>query len=118
MTNKLFNIIVDEVVKAIKGTLQNKSKEYASKTDRLNNFKHAGIKMRCPAERALWGMYAKHAVSMDDIVHNIAAGDIKTISQELVVEKIIDSINYHILLLALLYDNSRIQEGAPEAKTN
>lgn len=74
-------------------------KEYAT-DDRLHNFKIAGELQKCTAVKALGGMMAKHTVSVYDLIDDYEQG--KAISKEMWAEKIGDSINYLLLLTAML----------------
>lgn len=95
MTNSQFNKILESRIKRIKQTLNKKAGEYA-RNDRLYNFKRASEIQRNKPEQALMGMFMKHLVSVIDIIET---GDYTT---ELINEKIGDSINYLILLEAIL----------------
>lgn len=96
MTPKVFDQIMKERLQAIVRVLGSKAGEYASKGDRLHNFKVAArIDNETPA-KALWGMAKKHLVSIMDMVDGKPA-DIPMIN-----EKIGDMINYLILLEAVL----------------
>ncbi|NMC10240.1 MAG: hypothetical protein GYA39_04580 [Methanothrix sp.] len=81
-------------------TLQIKAKEYGT-TDRLHNFKMAAAIQGVEPETALLGMWAKHLVSVIDIIHDIEQHG-KLPTKELLSEKITDSINYLLLLEALI----------------
>jgi hypothetical protein len=100
MTTEKFNRIVQDRKDAISRTLQAKAKEYARDSDRLHNFKRAGVFMRqCPAAVCFaFGM--KHLTSIADMVDDASAGKLGTI--ELWDEKVGDAINYLILLQALV----------------
>ena len=86
-------------------TLTEKAKEYSKDNDRLINFKLAGALDNESPEKALWGMLKKHLVSegmmISDLEKDIHHGEDKW------KEKIIDAINYHYLLLGLLYERYR-----------
>lgn len=77
--------------------LQAKGKEYAGETsDRLSAFRTAGALQGVSAKRALAGMFAKHVVSIFDM----CAGGVYPEARW--NEKITDSINYLLLLQALV----------------
>lgn len=109
MDNKTFHrLLMYRIALTIK-TLGNKSPEYASDTDKLHNFKRAGKMLNCSPAKALMGMKAKHDVSILDIVDKIDRSytdkkyypkNVPTV--ELIEEKIGDSINYLILLEAII----------------
>jgi hypothetical protein len=82
--------------------LVSKAGEYAHRGDRLSNFKKAAALQSCTPERALWGMVSKHLVALSDFVDRLDAGE--DIPESQWEEKIGDSINYLILLDALLQE--------------
>ena len=88
-------------------TLKGKSNEYSRANDKLHNFKAAGRKRDITPERALDGMALKHEISIDDIINDIDAG--KLPARDVLTEKIIDRINYLVLLNALIEE--RIQRA-------
>ena len=61
---------------------------------------------KCTPVKALGGMMAKHTVSVYDLIEDYEQG--KTISQEMWAEKIGDSINYLLLLTALLEEDKNV----------
>jgi len=77
--------------------LQTKGGEYSTEGDRLGNFKTAAALQNCTPEQALAGMMAKHVVSIYDMIGANCAGPL-----EMWDEKILDAINYLILLRALV----------------
>lgn len=99
MQAEQFNKIIAEQIKRCTDTLITKAKEYAT-DDRLHNFKVASALQGITAEQALAGMMAKHTVSVYDMCHS---GE--DYSEELWNEKIGDSINYLLLLSALVREN-------------
>jgi hypothetical protein len=104
MKTEQFNEIVAERIESIQNVLANKAKEYSSDYDRLANFKVAAALASRPEtpEQALWGMMRKHLVSVIDIIDQTAIGNAP--SDHMRNEKIGDSINYLILLEALLIE--------------
>lgn len=98
-----FQKILDEILCKISSTLGAKAGEYAKDGDRLHNFNRA-MQMRGKGTRedALVGMMLKHWVSVLDIVDMVGK---KNFSIAHVDEKIIDSINYLILLRAMLEED-------------
>ena len=99
-----FNRVVKNRLEACAAMLVPKGVEYARGGDRLHNFKAAGrIKGESP-ERALWGMYVKHLVSVVDMITDIEQG--KMPSRKLLAEKMSDSINYHLLLEGLITEHA------------
>lgn len=98
MNGEKFDEILERRIVQMRDTLASKRKEYAASGDRLHNFKRASEMLRVTPEAALIGMWAKHIVSILDIVDGLPAYP----SIERVEEKIGDAINYLILLEAAL----------------
>ena len=96
-----FNEMLEERIKSEREVLASKNKEYASDIDKLHNFKRAGAMENCTPEKALVGMWAKHIISLLDIVDKIDA-DGDGLTKEMLEEKIGDAVNYLILLEALI----------------
>ena len=94
-----FNEIVENRIVKCLDVLCAKSDEYATE-DRLHNFKVAAGIQNCTPIKALAGMMCKHTVSVYDLINDFEAG--KKIPIELWNEKIGDSINYLLLLTALI----------------
>lgn len=99
MKTDRFNHIIDTQLDACKDILQHKAKEYATE-DRLHNFRVAAGLQGVPAKNALGGMMSKHTVSIYDM-----CGSEESYSKELWNEKITDSINYLLLLRALIQED-------------
>jgi len=95
---KKLNYIFDK----IKSILEIKEGEYARNLDRLNNFKRAALLKKTTPERALEGMWTKHIISIYDQLDDLDTD--YHIPFEIWEEKLIDSINYHILLYCLLWE--------------
>lgn len=91
-----FNRIVNMQMTHCEDILCAKAREYATE-DRLHNFKTAAALQGLTPVQALAGMMAKHTVSVYDMA---CSG--KEYPQELWDEKITDSINYLLLLSALV----------------
>ena len=107
MKAEQFEEIINNRIETCKSVLCSKSEEYAT-DDRLHNFKVAGELQKCPAVKALGGMMAKHTVSVYDLIDDYEQG--KAISQEMWAEKIGDSINYLLLLTALLEEDKNVDK--------
>jgi len=109
MKTKEFNQIVSNRIKEIREVLSHKAKEYA-REDRLHNFKQAGKIANMTPELALKGFLMKHLVSIFDMIDEV---EIVEHPRSQWNEKIGDSINYLILLEALIVDrnNERIKIG-------
>ncbi len=105
--------LVNNRIETCKSVLCSKAEEYAT-DDRLHNFKVAGKLQKCTAVKALGGMMAKHTVSVYDLIDDYEQGE--AISKETWAEKIGDSINYLLLLTALLAERN-IREEVPQDDT-
>lgn len=99
-----FNKIIEERIKKCCDMLIKKADEYATE-DRLHNFKIAAKLQNCTPITALAGMMCKHTVSVYDLIRENERG--KNIPETLWEEKIGDSINYLLLLTALLHDKNK-----------
>lgn len=102
MTNEEFDKVLLRALSHADTVLNSKKGEYASVEDRLHNFKRAAALQGCTPEKALLGMQAKHTVSIEDMVNDLAKGIVP--KEALIWEKIGDRINYDILLLGLLME--------------
>ena len=109
MNNTEFEKILDTRIKAIRETLAGKAKEYAS-ADRLYNFKRAAEIDQTTPENALKGMWLKHVVSVLDLI----SGKLE-LSEKTINEKLGDSINYLILLEAVLKE--KLEKRKPKLET-
>lgn len=101
MTANRFNEILETLIGKCASTLGAKSNEYATE-DRLHNFKIAAELQNCTPVTALAGMMTKHTVSVYDLIQKHENGEV--VAKELWDEKIGDSINYLILLSALIQE--------------
>ena len=97
METEQFETILEERLVKIETVLGNKAREYAQDDNRLHNFKVAAQMLNVTPAQALWGMAAKHLVSVSDLVN----GKLKA-TPAMVDEKIGDLCNYLILLEAVL----------------
>ena len=97
-----FNQVVKNRVEKCVALLVPKGEEYTRGGDRLHNFKVAARVEGISPERALRGMDLKHRVSLMDIVDDLDRGVLP--AQKVLDEKINDSINYLLLLEALITD--------------
>lgn len=102
MNDDRFKSIVEGSIAHIRHSLVVKGKEY-SRGDRLSNFKRAGKLSHSTPEMSLRGMLTKHIISIYDMIDDLAE---KPTSLDLLTwdEKIGDTINYMILLKALIYE--------------
>ncbi len=98
-----FNQLLEYILARARQSLSSKGHEYSTEEDKLHNFKRAAQILGVTTEQALMGMYIKHLVSVLDMIDNINKGIYPT--KELLEEKNKDSINYHILLEAIIREN-------------
>jgi hypothetical protein len=103
MNEKRFNEVTIKRIDKCLETMLHKADEYAT-NDRLHNFKVAATIQNCTPITALGGMMCKHTVSVYDLIRDHEAG--KNIPEELWAEKIGDSINYLLLLTALIAEDT------------
>lgn len=96
MNTEKFNDVLKDQITRCTDVLVTKAKEYATE-DRLHNFKVAAELQGCTPKQALAGMMAKHTVSVYDMCMSRADYTV-----ELWDEKLTDSINYLLLLRALV----------------
>ena len=104
-----FNKLLKEIYGEGKRVLNDASKGYSGDADRLSFFKRAGAIDGETPEQALKGMWKKHLTSVLDIIKMTEECPEK-LTFALVREKIVDSMNYHPLLLALLIERIEAQE--------
>ena len=100
MNTNNFNKLLALRIADMQATLASKSAEYSTSVDKLHNFKRAGRIMDCSPQRALLGMYVKHLTSILDIIDRADKGELPDL--DLWNEKIRDSINYLVLLEAII----------------
>ena len=98
MTNKELEIIKNKIFEYCSDLLVGKNKEYATSVDVLANFKQPTSMMKSnQAEVCLW-YDMKHICSISKIAKDINNGELP--SEDLLLEKIGDYINYGILFYA------------------
>lgn len=97
-----FNTIVDETIDKCVSVLAQKGIEYTRGGNRLSNFKQAGMLDGDTSIKALGGMMKKHTVSLYDYIKDLENGVKHSLDEW--DEKIVDHINYLILLRALLIE--------------
>lgn len=100
MTADQFDEILNRRIQSMRTVLGHKALEYASRQDRLHNFKRAGAILGQTPHQTLLGFMAKHLVSILDIVEAREKGQYTP--EPVIDEKIGDTINYLVLLEALL----------------
>ena len=102
MTQDVFVKVVEEQIQYCKDLLGVKGDEYdTSNNDRLHAFKSAAVIQHESQKQALSGMMAKHTVSIYDMCN-----DNKEFSKDKWIEKITDSINYLLILRAIIEEES------------
>jgi hypothetical protein len=107
MTAEEFNDIVRDTLNKSSRILCMKGNEYAGPVDRLANFKLAAGVMGCSLQTALTGMMVKHTVSL----YMMLGEATNKHGMELWDEKILDHINYLILLRAVLKEQEQSVGG-------
>ena len=106
MEIKDFDVVVNDTIDRLQKIMLSKGNEYGA-VDRLHNFNTAAALAHSTPEMALRGMLAKHIVSVWDLIQDAEQGietDLDTWN-----EKIIDSINYLIILRAIVIDRKNRQ---------
>lgn len=127
MENDAFTQIVNKRCEKIKEVIASKGKSYA-RDDRLHNFKELGMRKHETPEKALHGLAEKHNLSVFEIILDIEEGNYNYLTLKYIDEKIGDSINYLILLEALLRErlmqdefkrkSLEVQDGEGDTKHN
>lgn len=103
-----FNALLKQRLAKAEAVLGSKAAEYATDDDRLHNFKVAARYDDESPEKALWGMLKKHLVSLQDMI-NATEKHAAHHPLEMIDEKVGDSINYLILLEAIMKERLREQ---------
>lgn len=99
MTQEKFAKVVEEQIQYCKELLGCKGDEYdTSGNDRLHAFKSAAVLQHETQKQALAGMMAKHTISIYDMIDR----DGESFAKEKWIEKITDSINYLLILRAII----------------
>lgn len=104
MTTEEFLKVFDETILKCRSLLIKKDVEYKRDDDKLHNFKLASKLEQCSPERALRGMLTKHVISVYDYINDIENGINNDIEKW--DEKIFDTVNYLILLRALIIERN------------
>ena len=103
MNQKEFNEVIVRQTDHCKSMLVAKGAEYATRAvkntavDRLAHFKMAAVVMNTTPKAALMGMLSQHLISVSDMCM-----DERKYSKEQWDEKITDSINYFLILRAIV----------------
>jgi hypothetical protein len=105
-----FDKILTNRLELTRTVLASKREEYAGEQrDRLHNFNRAAAMLGVTREAALVGMWAKHIISILDIVDDLKIGKKPTLA--IINEKIGDSMNYSALLEAMLIEDIGALDG-------
>ena len=102
MDSTEFERIFEETIETSRKTLFEKAREYAYANDRMHNFHKASVLIDGTPEQALWGFVVKHLVSLSDMIESG-----QNYPDAVWEEKIGDSLNYLILLRALVKEESK-----------
>jgi len=113
----MFDAILAQRLDRTKRVLGSKALEYASDQDRLHNLNSAARYDDESPEKALWGMWKKHIVSVQDIINRIENAHqngedlaFSNVEMDLINEKITDMVNYTILLEGLFHARRSAKE--------
>jgi len=101
MLLKQFNEVTQEQVQHCLNVLKEKGDEYVFGEDRLEHFKEAAISQNTHPEQALYSMLSKHLISLQGMCKHSSGCKARW------QEKITDSINYLLLLWALVVEEGR-----------
>lgn len=105
MTHKEFDTILKSILNNIETTLSTKSNDYSTTHDKLYNFYLQARMQEVSPFESLQGNWAKHLASIRMGLDELKEGSRRR-SLDWWYEKTIDSINYQILLLAMIQDTS------------
>lgn len=106
MHNAEFERVVSQQMRRCSQLLLAKGKEYApGATDRLGAFKKAAAIQGCTQAYAALGMMTKHLVSVVDMIRSGAS-----YAEDVWDEKITDSINYLLLIRAIVEEESKSEK--------
>ena len=108
MTTEQFDKVLNSTLDKVQSVLGSKATEYA-RGDRLHNFKVAAALAGSTPEMALRGMMSKYVISIYDLIADVENG--KCAKAEMWDEKIIDNINYLILLKAIVIERIEKEEA-------
>lgn len=95
-----YNTIIEDTIEKVKNILLVKGKEYGTNDDPLHNFRAATQMMNMDIKQVLAGYMMKHTVSVYNMIENSKGPG--TYSTEKWEEKIIDHINYLLILRACI----------------
>ena len=112
MTQEQFDTVVTDQLQHCMELLTAKGREYTQdmetvhEMDHLSHFKKAAALMGQSPEQALMGMLSKHLVSISDM----CSEKYYYFPKEMWQEKITDSINYLLILRAMIEEESNEQD--------
>jgi hypothetical protein len=108
MTPEDFDKVLTECCDNMKKVLGSKANEYA-RGDRLSNFKKAALALSSTPEEVCLNFWFKHVISIVDLVQDLRNNKIAT--EAMWNEKILDAVNYLVLLKALVVDRVGMTKG-------
>ena len=111
VSSEEFDAVLERRINLKRQVLGAKRAEYAATGCRMANFNRAADMLGCSRQKALIGMFAKHMVSILDIVDN---WDTRQPSVEMIEEKIGDADNYLTLLEAMM--KADLRRSSPVSK--
>lgn len=113
-----FDMIAERLLGKCREVLGKRAAQYASEgRDRLHNFRQIAVRRDTTPEDALCGLMEKQQVALADYVANLTSGVMVELDE--VEEKIVDIINYHVLLAALFVERAGwLREGEEKEKAN
>jgi len=114
ITTRELERFINERITDILDVLKTKGKVYTGDKNRFKNFNEASDILQCEPEEALVGFMTKHIVWLFDFVRQLKSQ--QTVTKEEISEvneKIGDTINYLLILNAMLfkrYNDKRLQQ--------
>lgn len=105
LDNEQADKMLDEILEKVRQVLSVKAKEYVRNGDRMHNFNVASDMTGMSREQVIAAFRLKHEVSIRDLRKDISLGN--RVSQELLEEKYLDTINYYILELMSITQNNK-----------
>ena len=108
MTQSDVEKVFEELFERCRNTLLKKGMEYAPNIDRLQNFRCAAQMQRSSLAEVCGGFMAKHTISVYDMINDTN----RSYSLDEWDEKIVDHMNYLILLRAILTEEYIYPEPA------
>lgn len=101
-----FNNTMLDLLEKVKNIMLSKANQYnENPSDRFDQFKKASTLTKISPVRTLYGMWVKHIISLSDMISSE-----KQYPRELWEEKIIDNINYLLLLAGAIKEFDLIEK--------